>query len=120
MTHKHIPLIPLFLTLALVTACGGGDETLHASGADLFAEFGEVACEKGVQCGTVAPGDVELCVDVIVQDICELDPETCITDYSLSRSEWDACLDAFFEQTCPAAASGVLPTECTTIEELWE
>jgi hypothetical protein len=108
-------LLPLFVVL-VAPACGG-DDKITESGAEFLEEWGTALCEAGTDCGNFPRGDVDVCVDAFVQAACEVDPDFCAEKVTISTADWNDCLDASRDIDCDALDAGILPSECSTIEE---
>jgi hypothetical protein len=117
-TTTRLFFIALSLFVVLVAPACGEDE-ITDTGRDFLGELSESLCESSVSCGNWAPEDYDLCVDLLLQTICEADQETCNTTYTLPRDEWHDCLDASAELDCNALDPLIFPRVCTQIEELF-
>jgi hypothetical protein len=107
------------LILALVLFCGcGGDPDITRSGGELYEELFTADCEDLAVCGGLGGFTIEQCIDLKVNEACAADLQVCREEYTLARTEWNACIDAMYERDCASVNAGLLPSECLTIDEL--
>lgn len=114
----HTLLKTILLSLALLAPAACGDDEFTASGADLIEEWSTALCEASADCGNFPRSQIDICVDAAIQTACDEDPDVCNAEITISSADWNDCLDASREIDCDALAAGILPSECTTIEEL--
>lgn len=101
----------LWALLGILAACGGSPKPQDA--ASFLDQWLPVLCERSAAC---LPGVVyDECLTAGEEEYCRWNDCEDV-EMAVGRAGWNACLQAYEEQSCEEVQTGVFPVECDAVE----